>query len=109
MRLVDIKQKIDFGQPLLLYFSGKQCSVCHSLKPKIRAAVTENFPKMEFLEIAAEMHPEIAAHFQVFQVPCLLVFFNQKEYIRKGGNVSVHVFINEVERLYTLYEQMKSD
>ena len=35
-----IKKEIDSKEPILIYFSGENCSVCKVLKPKIESEIT---------------------------------------------------------------------
>ncbi|MDQ7916800.1 thioredoxin family protein [Mesonia sp. MT50] len=103
MDLKKIENQIATGEASLLYFSGTHCSVCQSLRPKLEKALIEHFPQLCFLNIDAQQHPEIAASYMVFQVPTMLFFIDGKEYIRKGGNLSVPIFVEQIERLYKLY------
>lgn len=103
MTLKKTENQISTGEATLLYFSGTHCSVCQNLRPKLEQALSEQFPKLCFLNIDAQQHPEIAASYTVFQVPTMLFFIDGKECLRKGGNLSVPIFIKQIERLYNLY------
>lgn len=103
MNLNNILDKINTGQPVLIYFSGQNCSVCHALKPKIFQAVAKNFPKIEALEVQADIYKEIASHFTVFSIPTILLFLDKKEFKRVGRNISVNAFIQEIKRPYNLF------
>lgn len=99
----DIEKIISTGEPVLIYFSGENCSVCKVLKPKINELIPQNFPKMKIYEIKADLYKEIASNFSVFSIPTILVFFDSKEFFRKGRNLSVSLFINELKRPYNLF------
>ena len=99
----DIDEYISTGEPVLIYFSGENCSVCKVLKPKIEEEISKNFPKMKFLEVKADLYKEIASNFSVFSIPTMLVFFDSKEFFRRGRNISVSQFVNELKRPYTLF------
>ena len=90
--------KINTGNPVLIYFSGENCSVCKVLKPKIEEEVKKNFPLFETYEVQTDIHKEITSHFTVFSIPTTLVFFDKKEFFRKGRNMSVSMFIEELRR-----------
>ena len=106
MDLKNIENLIVTGKPILLYFSGTHCHVCQSLRPKLEQALNENFPQLFFLNIDAKQHPKIAATYFVFHIPTILFFIDGKEYIRKGGTLSVMHFIDEIKRLYKLYDKL---
>ena len=93
---------INTGNPVLIYFSGENCSVCKVLKPKIEEEVKKNFPLFETYEVQTDIHKEITSHFTVFSIPTTLVFFDKKEFFRKGRNMSVSMFIEELKRPYNL-------
>ncbi|XPV67953.1 MAG: thioredoxin family protein [Halarcobacter sp.] len=93
---------ISTKQAVLVYFSGKNCSVCKDLKPKIKTAIEQNFPKIELYEVKCDLYKEIASSFSVFSIPTILVFFDSKEFKRYGRNISIYQFIDEIKRPYTL-------
>lgn len=102
-RKSEIEDKINKGGPLLIYFSGENCSVCKVLKPKIEEEISKNFPQMELFEIKTDLYKEIASSFSVFSIPTILVFFSKKEFFRKSRNLSLAQFIEELKRPYRLF------
>lgn len=103
--LQEVQQIIQSGKPVLLYFSGERCSVCKALKPKVETAITSNFKEITFFEIILEKQPEIAANYMVFINPTTIVFFDGKEAIREGKNISIPKFVDAVDRIYQLYNE----
>lgn len=99
----EINKEISTGEPVLIYFSGKACSVCQVLKPKIEDEISKNFPKMKIYEVKADISKEIASNFSVFSIPTILVFFDSKEFFREGRNISVSRFVEELKRPYHLF------
>ncbi|WP_122893399.1 thioredoxin family protein [Arcobacter peruensis] len=100
--LQQLQNSINTGAPVLVYFSGENCSVCKVLKPKIEEEIKKNFPLFETYEVKTDIHKEITSHFTVFSIPTMLVFFDKKEFFRKGRNISVSMFIEELKRPYDL-------
>ena len=101
-KLQQIQNSIDTGEPVLVYFSGENCSVCKVLKPKIEEEVSKNFPKFQLYEVKTDLDKEITSHFTVFSIPTTLIFFDKKEFNRYGRNMSVALFIEELKRPYNL-------
>lgn len=99
----EINTIINTKQPVLIYFSGENCSVCTALKPKIEQQITHNFPKMQIYEVKADAYKHIASSFSVFSIPTILVFFDSKEFARVGRNISLANFIEKLERPYNLF------
>lgn len=100
--LLEVEDIINTGEPVLIYFSGENCSICKVLKPKISQAIKENFPKMNLLEVKTEEHKEITACFTVFSLPTILVYFDKNEFYRVGRNISIASFVQDLKRPYSL-------
>ncbi len=71
----DLEKCINSKEAVLIYFSSKNCSVCKSLKPKVKEELCKNFPKIKLFEVKIDLHKEIASSFLVFSIPTILVFF----------------------------------
>ena len=97
-----IKKEIDSKEPILIYFSGENCSVCKVLQPKIEEEVRINFPKMKIFEVKTDESLELTAQFMVFSIPTTIIYFDTKEFKRYGRNMSVPLFIEELKRPYNL-------
>jgi thioredoxin 1 len=97
-----INSVINTGEPVLIYFSGENCSVCKVLKPKIEQEVIKNFPKFKLYEVKTDIYKELTSQFTVFSIPTVLIFFDRKEFKRYGRNISIPLFIEELERPYNL-------
>ena len=100
--LQQLQNSIDSKEPILVYFSGENCSVCKVLKPKIEEEVSKNFPKFQLFEVKTDLDKEITSNFTVFSIPTTLIFFDKKEFKRYGRNMSVALFIEELKRPYNL-------
>ncbi len=87
---------------VILYFSHDACSVCKVLLPKIKELVDTTFPKLELKYINTMEQADIAASYQVFTVPTVLVFFEGKEYFRYSRNIGIHQLEEAVKRPYQL-------
>ncbi|MEA1915216.1 MAG: thioredoxin family protein [Campylobacterota bacterium] len=85
-----------------VYFSGKECGVCHVLQPKIKKLIQESFPRIAYHSLDAQEHSVLAASLGVLSVPTLLVFFEQKEFIREVRNISIPLLKQKIQRPYTM-------
>ncbi len=104
MQKIDNKEELNnilkTNRAVLLYFSGKACSVCHVLRPKIEDSLKENFPLIK--PILVEDSLEISTYFTVFSNPTIIVFFEGKEFKRYGRNISLDIFNSEINRVYEM-------
>ena len=89
-------------QNSILYFWNSSCSVCEPLYDKLELLVKEHFPNLTLEKINIADHPEYRATYQVFSSPLIILLLDGKEYLRSGGNVSIHELKQKIERLYTL-------
>lgn len=86
----------------MLYFSTGACHVCHDLLPKIKHLIQARFSRMEILEINAQSQPELAAVYNVYAPPVILVFFEGRETIRKSRFVGLEELAALLSRPYQL-------
>lgn len=100
MTLETLQQSIREEVGVLIYFSGENCNVCHALRPKFKELFDKEFPKLKQYYIDAHVYAEISAHFQVFSVPTMLVFMDNKEFIREGRTVSLYQLKEKLARPY---------
>lgn len=95
--------KMKENEPALLgYFSTNACNVCKVLKPKVVELLQTQFPKMKMVYIKSDVLPEVAAQYQVFAAPTILVFFEGREYIRRSRNIGIGELQREIERPYSM-------
>jgi len=87
----------------LVYFSHQQCNVCKVLKPKVHELIVNNFPEVALFYVDTVKHPDISGQFSVFAVPTILVFLEQKEYIRESRHINLSLFSERIEKLYKIY------
>ncbi len=87
---------------VVLYFSSPSCNVCHVLRPKLMEALETEYPQIARYHADISLTPEIAAEFQVFSAPTIIVFLEGREFIRKGRAMSVEGLLQEIKRPYAL-------
>jgi thioredoxin 1 len=101
---VQFEQVLNENPLCLVYFSGENCNVCKSLKPKIEMLVEQQFPSVRYLEIKTEQAPLLSSAMNVFSVPVITFFVEGKEYIREARNISVAELADKMEKIVKLYE-----
>ncbi|WP_368653932.1 thioredoxin family protein [Ornithinibacillus sp. 4-3] len=82
-----------------LYISQPNCSVCHGLLPQVQQLL-EDYPAIQLAHIDATEVPEVASRFSIFTVPVLLLFFEEKEYIREARIVHLDLLDQKIDKLY---------
>ena len=100
--LEEFQNTIQNNQAVLVYFSHEKCNVCKVLKPKILDMLTEYFPKIKMYYSDTELFPEIAAQNSIFTVPTIIIYLDNKEFIRKSRNIGIDELGKDLERPYNL-------
>lgn len=88
----------------LLYFSSNTCSACTAIKSKLEIAL-KKFPNLKVYEIPPFNTEEILANFSIFTFPAVLLYIDEKEYIREAKYFSVEKLLKDIDRYYTLSSQ----
>lgn len=97
-----IAAEIEAGNLVGILFSSDSCSICHSLYEQIEATFPERFPLLKIHRVKIEDYPDLRGKYMVFSVPTFLIFFDNKELIRKAGVFGIQEVIQPLERYYTL-------
>lgn len=100
--LENFKDTLKENIAVLIYFSTNSCSVGEALEPKIRNLIKTCFPKIKFHIVDIHKFQEIAANYNAFVEPTILVFFEGKETIRKSRNIGVSELHKAILRPYKL-------
>lgn len=98
----EVMNMIESHDMVFVYFSGKNCNVCHAVKPKVKDILT-NYPNIKTIEVEVENSVEISAQFNIFTVPAILLFIERKEVIRELRHISLLELENKIERYYHLF------
>ena len=100
--LEEVEELIANELGVLLYFSTPTCNVCKALKPRIIEEFKSNFPLIKLAFIDSSILPEVAAKYNVFSVPTILLYLDRKEFAREGRNISITLFVDKVQRIYDI-------
>ena len=83
----------------LLYFTGKTCNVCKVLKPKLLAAVEDEFPHVAIRVVDVEEEIEFTGQSMVFTLPVVIIKAEGKEMYRFARSFSVYEILDKLKRL----------
>lgn len=97
-----VTEVINASDGILLFFSTTKCSLGEALEPKVYNLLKAKYPKISFYFIDINFSPDVAAHFNVFVEPTILVFFEGKETIRKSRTIGIDELSEKISRIYTI-------
>jgi len=80
-------------KPFVMLFQTEMCGVCHAIEPKLKDLL-ENFG-VSYVAIDAGKYPEIAGQHQVFTVPTIVVWSENREILRESRFIN----FSKIERL----------
>ena len=100
--LDDFDKILRENQVVLVYFNTSFCNVGEALEPKVKNLVKTNFPKVKYYQVDMNFLPEISAAYSVFVEPTVIVFFEEKETIRKSRNIGISELHEAISRPYQL-------
>ena len=98
----ELDQLLNSNSVMLLYFSTPACSVCQTLKPKLKELLVTYFPSIQTRFVNVDQQAEIAARYRVFTVPVIILFVEGREAIRKSRFINLEEFREEAARIFRL-------
>lgn len=101
MKEVEIEEFIRKNSISIIYFSGSICGACDAIKEKI-LHIIKDYQEVRFMEINAIENKEVAASYNIFSLPILLLFVNGKETLRIGRYFDMLDFKNSIDRYYNM-------
>ena len=87
---------------LLILFGGKECNVCHAIKPKLIELMQAHYPKIKLVYVDCHVVTEICSQNGVFTLPTLQVFFTGQRFIEEVRSFSVQKVIDDIQRPYAM-------
>lgn len=97
----EINEVIDTHDIAVIYFTGTACGACEVIKQKVER-ILERYPAITCREVNGENHLDVAARYQVFTLPHMILFVQGKETIRTGKHVDLRELENKINRYYEM-------
>ncbi len=88
---------------LLVLFGGEHCNVCNQVKPKIKMAVDEKFPKVLCLYVDCEKQGDVCAQKGILSVPGIKIYFGGQMFAEFPRTFSIGEVLKAIERPYQLF------
>jgi len=96
------EESIHTCEMVLLYFGGESCNVCRDMFPKLEKMLSL-YPKIKLLKAEPEILPKLAADYQVFSVPAIILWIQGKVTVREAGIISLNLLETRIARYYHLF------
>lgn len=98
-----MEKKIPENKMTILYFSGAICGACEIIKKKIKRVLVD-YKEVAFIEVNGVEEKEVAAKYDAFTLPLMILFIEGKESLRMGRNMDILEFKNVIDRYYKLLQ-----
>jgi len=89
-------------EALLILFGGKECNVCHAIKPKLIELVEARYPKMKMVYVDCHVTTDICSQNSVLSLPTLQVFFTGQRFIEEVRTFSLTKVVEDIARPYLM-------
>ena len=88
-----------------ILFGGKQCNVCHALRPQLEAMLQSDYPEIVSIYIDCEVSPEICAQHSVFTLPVVQFYIEDKKVTDFARSFSIQQLRQSMHRSYTIWQE----
>ena len=89
-------------EALLILFGGKNCNVCHAIKPQIIELVEANYPKIKMVYVDCHETTDVCSQNGVLSLPTLQVFFTGQRFIEEVRTFSLQKVMQDIARPYSM-------
>ncbi|WP_373017829.1 thioredoxin family protein [Thiomicrorhabdus sp.] len=100
--LEELEQLKQSEDALLILFGGKECNVCHSIKPKLIELMQEHYPKVKLVYVDCHVVTDICSQNSIFTLPTLQVFFTGQRFIEEVRSFSLQKVMQDLARPYSM-------
>lgn len=87
---------------LLVLFGGRECNVCHSIKPKLEELMEAHYPKIKRVYVDCHETTDLCSQNGVFTLPTLQVFFTGQRFIEEVRSFSLQKVMQDLARPYSM-------
>ena len=95
-------QEIENGALTGILFSSDSCAICTGLWQQMQERIVPQFPLLTLYQVKIDDYPELKSRFMIFSVPVFIIFFDNKELIRKAGVFGMNEILEPLNRYYPL-------
>jgi thiol-disulfide isomerase/thioredoxin len=97
----EIKNDIMNNKITLLYITSEKCGICKVISPRLDDML-KSFPEVRSVKANIDELPVLAGEYNVFTVPCILIFIQGKEVNREARYVNFEAIQETIDRYYRI-------
>lgn len=97
----EIKSIVLDNKMSLLYISSESCGVCKVIFPGL-VEMLKAYPEVESAKVDIQEVPLLSGEYNVFTIPCVLVFVEGREIIREARYINIGAIEENIKRYYSM-------
>jgi thiol-disulfide isomerase/thioredoxin len=98
----EIKGLVSNSKISLLYISSESCGVCKVIFPRLEDML-KSYPAIEAARTDIQELPLLSGEYNVFTIPCVLVFVEGKEIVRQARYINFEQLNDQIDRYYNIF------
>jgi len=105
--ITDIEKlaELKSSDAVFILFGGKQCNVCHVLRPQLENMLESHYPDITSAYIDCEVSSEICAQHSVFTLPVVQFYIEGKKATEFARSFSIEQVKQSMQRSYTIWRE----
>ena len=100
--LAQLEQLKQSQTALLILFGGKNCNVCHVIKPQIIELTKAHYPNIKMVYVDCHETTDVCSQNGVLSLPTLQVFFSGQRFIEQVRTFSLQKVMQDIKRPYSM-------
>lgn len=92
-----IKDFIRENKFVMVYFSSYGCNVCDEISPRIEE-ILKRYTNIVLGEVEVQNLPSVASVFDIFTIPTIIIFLEEKEIVRQGRYINFLELEEKIQR-----------
>jgi len=90
---------------VFILFGGKQCNVCHAIRPQLVNMLDSHYPDITSVYIDCETSPTICAQYNVFTLPVVQFYIDGMKITEFARSFSVEQLRQSLHRSYIIWHE----
>ena len=105
--ITDIEKlvKLKASGAVFILFGGKQCNVCHALRPQLENMLESHYPGITLAYIDCEVSPDICAQHSVFTLSVVQFYIEGMKVTEFARSFSIEQLRQSMHRSYTIWHE----
>ena len=98
----EIKTIVAKNKMVLLYISSESCNVCKVIFPRLMDML-KYYPQVTAVRADILELPLLSGEYNVFTIPCVLVFVDGKENLRQARFINLDYLNEQIDKSYNRF------